>query len=119
MMPGMNPRMMKQAMKKMGMKQEELDVQQIIMKMGDKEVVFENPQVSKVNMMGQDTYQVVGECVERAVSSEPDINEDDVKTVMEQTGVSEDVAKETIEKNNGDLAASIMELSENKDQIKN
>ena len=61
MFPGMNPKMMKQAMKKMGMKQEELNAKQVIIVLEDKELVFENPGVSKVNMMGQDTYQITGE----------------------------------------------------------
>ena len=113
MIPGMNPRMMKQAMKRMGIKQEEIDATEVIIKTADKEIVIANPSVSKVNMMGQETYQVVGEAVERETVSKPEINEDDIKTVIEQTGVSEEKAKEAIEKHNGDLAAAIMELKDN------
>jgi nascent polypeptide-associated complex subunit alpha len=110
MIPGMNPRMMKQAMKKMGIKQEEIDATEVIIKTSEKEIVIPNPSVSKVNMMGQQTWQISGEAEEREVSSEPEINQEDIKTVMEQTGVDEPKAKEAIEKNNGDLAAAIMEL---------
>ena len=112
MFPGMNPRVMKQAMKKMGIKEQPIDAQQVIIKCGDKELVFENPSVSRVNMMGQNTFQVVGEPVVRETDTRAEINEDDIKTVMEQTSVSEEKAKEAIEKNDGDLAAAIMELSE-------
>ena len=40
MFPGMNSRQMKQAMKKMGMAQEELDVQTVIFKMGNKDLII-------------------------------------------------------------------------------
>ena len=113
MMPGMNPRMMKQAMKKMGIKQVEIDATEVIIKTADKEIIISEPEVSKVNMMGQETYQVVGEAIERELDTAPEINEDDVKTVIEQTGVGEDAAKKAIEDNDGDLAAAIMALQKN------
>jgi len=111
MIPGMNPRMMKQAMKKMGIKQVEIDdAIQVIVKCENREIIVDNPQVSKVNMMGQDTLQVVGEISERELDSSAEINEDDVKTVMEQCKISEDAAKKAIEEANGDLAKAIMDI---------
>jgi len=110
MIPGMNPRAMKQAMKRMGIQQQDIEATEVIIKTPDKEIVITNPQVAKVNMMGQQTYQVIGEAEERSISKEPEINEEDVKTVMEQTGADENKAKEAIEKHQGDLAAAIMEL---------
>ena len=106
----MNPRMMKQAMKKMGMTQEDIEATEVVIKTSDKEIVINNPQVAKVNAMGQETYQITGEAEERELSSEPDINEEDVKTVMDQTGVDEEKAKQAIEDSSGDLAAAIMKL---------
>ena len=113
MMPGMNPRMMKQAMKRMGIQQQEVDATEVIIKTPEKVIVISNPSVSKVNMMGHETWQVVGEAVEKEIDTKPDINEDDVKTVMEQTGTNEEKAREAIGKNDGDLSAAIMELQEN------
>ncbi len=113
MFPGMNPRMMKQAMKRMGIKQEEIDdAEQVIIKCSGREIIIDNPQVSRVNMMGQDTFQVVGEISERKPDSTPDISDEDVKTVMDQCGVSEDEARKAIEDAEGDLAKAIMELSD-------
>ena len=112
MIPGMNPRKMQQMMKKMGIAQTEIDAKEVIIKCADKEIIIENPQVSKVNMMGQETFQVVGNIVERELSAEPEINEDDIKTVMEQAGCDEDTAKKAIDDNGGDLAAAIMSLKE-------
>lgn len=108
MIPGMNPRKMQQMMKKMGIAQQELDATEVIIRTGDKELVFTSPQVSKVNMMGQMTFQIVGEHEERSIDSTPDINEDDVKTVMDQAEVDEKTARKAIEDANGDLAEAIM-----------
>ncbi|HLP79221.1 MAG TPA: Nascent polypeptide-associated complex protein, partial [Acidobacteriota bacterium] len=69
-----------------------------------------SPQVSKVNMMGQETYQVVGAARVEEIESEITINEDDVATVVAQTGVSEDEATEAIRNSKGDLAAAILSL---------
>ena len=113
MMPGMNPRMMKQAMKRMGIKQVELDATEVIIKTADKEIIISEPQVSKVNMMGQETYQVVGEAIEKELDATPEINSEDVQTVIEQTGVGEEAAKKAIAESDGDLAAAIMSLQKN------
>ena len=110
MIPGMNPRKAQAMMRKMGISQQEIDATEVIIKTPEKELVIANPKVSKVNMMGQETFQVVGEVEERAVSSEPEINEEDVKTVMEQTGVSEEEARKAIGRNDFDLAKAIIDL---------
>tara|TARA_Y100000031_G_C8201259_1_gene376299 strand:+ start:364 stop:702 length:339 start_codon:yes stop_codon:yes gene_type:complete len=110
MFPGMNPKMMRQAMKKMGMKQEEISANEVIIKQDDKELVIQNPQVTKVNVMGQETYQITGDIQERAKEVEFSISEDDIKTVMEQASVDEAKAKEALEASKGDLAEAILSL---------
>ncbi len=110
MIPGMNSRKMAQAMKKMGIAQVEIDATEVIIKTAEKDLIIENPQVSKVNMMGQETYQVVGNVVERNRDTKPDINEEDIKTVMEQADCSEEDAKTAIEEKEGDLAEAILSL---------
>lgn len=112
MFPGMNPRKMQQMMKQLGVKQEEIPAVEVIIKTEDKELIFHSPQVSKVNMMGQETYQIVGKAIEKELSTTPEINEDDIKTVADQANVSLEQAKETLEKHNGDLAAAILELTQ-------
>ena len=108
MMPGMNPRDIKSAMKKLGIKQEEIDATEVIIKTKDKDLIIKNPQVSKINMMGQDTIQIIGDIQELAK-----INDDDIQTVMEQAHVDGKTAMRAIEKSNGDLAAAILELTDN------
>ena len=111
-MPGMNPRKMQQMMKKMGIAQQEIDANEVIIKCPDKEIVITEPSVSKVNAMGQETFQVAGNIQERELSTEPEIKEDDVKTVAEQANVDENKAKEALEKTKGDIAQAIMDLQE-------
>ena len=110
----MNPRKMQGMMKKMGIAQTELDAKQVIIKLEDKELVFNNPNVSKVNMMGQDTFQLVGDFEERSLEPEiPEISEEDIKTVVQQANCSKEQAKTALEENDGDMAAAILKLQEN------
>jgi len=111
MIPNLNPRMMKQAMKRMGIQQQEIDAIEVVIKLQDKEIVISEPQVSKVNMMGQETWQIIGNAEERSLDTTPEINEDDVRTVMDQSGCSEEEARSALEKTKGDLAEAIMTLS--------
>jgi nascent polypeptide-associated complex subunit alpha len=110
MIPGMNPRQMQQMMKKMGIKQIEIPATEVIIKTEEKDLVIVNPQVSKVNMMGQETFQIVGEVHEQERTVVPEISEDDIKTVIEQTNCSEKQAKSALEESKGDLAEAIMGL---------
>jgi len=110
-MPGMNPRKMQQMMKQMGIKQVDIPATEVIIKTADKEYVITNPSVQKVNMMGNENFQISGDVSERSIDTTPDISEEDVKTVMDQTNVSEEVARKAIEDSEGDLAEAIMGLS--------
>lgn len=110
MIPGMNPRQMAGMMKKLGIQQVEIDATEVIIRTKEKEIIFKNPQVAKVNMMGQETYQIIGEGVEKGLSTEPEISEDDIKTVMEQAEVDKKTALNAIKKHKGDLAEAILEL---------
>ncbi len=105
MMPNLNPKQMEQAMKKLGIKQEKIDSYEVIIKTKDKNLVIRNPDVTKVNMMGQNSLQITGD-----IEEEANITEDDVNTVAEQANVSKEKARKALEKNNGDLAKTILEL---------
>ena len=109
MFPGINPREMQKAMKKLGIKQEEIDAQLVIIKTADKDLVIKNPQVSRVNMMGQETFQVVGEVTE-SEADKAEISEEDIETVMAQTGCNKQEAAEALEESNGNLAEAILKL---------
>jgi len=113
MFPGINPRKMQQMMRQMGIQQQEINATEVIIKTANKELVITHPSVAKVNMMGQETFQISGEITERelsTVSSAPDLSEEDVKTVMEQTGADQKPAKKALQEADGDLAQAILNL---------
>ncbi|MBT7237774.1 nascent polypeptide-associated complex protein [Candidatus Woesearchaeota archaeon] len=107
MMPGMNPRQMNKMMQKMGIKQDEIEASEVIIKTPEKNLIIKNPSVTKVDMMGQKTFQIIGE-----VTEESSISEEDINTVSEQANVSKEEAKKELEKTSGDLAEAIVNLSE-------
>ncbi len=111
MIPGMNPRQMQQMMKKMGIAQQEIDATQVIIRTPSKTIYIDNPSVSRVNAMGQVTFQVVGEEREEETTAALTINDDDVASVVAQTNCTPDEAREAITKANGDLAAAILSIA--------
>jgi nascent polypeptide-associated complex subunit alpha len=123
MMPGMgrvNPRQMKQAMRKMGISTEELnDVQEIIILTKTKEYVFKEAEVSIMTVQGQKTFQIVGEPEVKprsAATSKPSASapieaglpEEDITLVMEQTGASREKAVDALKATDGQPAEAIL-----------
>jgi nascent polypeptide-associated complex subunit alpha len=110
----MSPRNAKRMMQRMGMNMEEMpDVQEVIFRTGDKEIVVENPQVAILAMQGQKIFQVTGEVNERALETQEakvTIPEEDVQLVADQTGKSMEDAKRALESSGGDLAKAILLL---------
>ena len=109
MFPGMNPRDMQKAMKRLGIKQEEIDAELVIIKTAGKDLVINNPQVSKVNMMGHETFQIVGEVTE-VNKEETEIDEDDIATVAEQANCTKEDALDALKESKGNLAEAILKL---------
>lgn len=116
MIPGMNKKQMKQMerqMKKMGMKMEDLNgVTEVIIRFEDKELIIDNPSVSRMDVMGQETYQIEGQSREVELEYEVEIPDEDVEMVANQANVSEDAAREALEECKGDLAEAIMKLNQ-------
>ncbi|WP_461463458.1 nascent polypeptide-associated complex protein [Methanobrevibacter sp.] len=116
MIPGMNPKQMKQMerqMKKMGMKMDDVEgVEEVIIRCRDKDIVISPAEVNIMNVMGSETYQITGNAreVEREVVLE--INEEDIELVSNQAGVSKEVAEDALKEANGDLAEAIMKLNQ-------
>lgn len=101
---------MQQAMKRMGVSQVDIPAKEVIIRQEDSEIVISNPQVAKVSMMGQTSFQISGNIAERAISSEPEISDEDIKTVMEQAEVERETALKAIKEAKGDLAQAILYL---------
>ncbi len=106
----MDEKALKAAMKRMGIQSQEIPATEVIIKSEGKDIIISQPQVTKVNMMGQDTFQIIGHAHERKRS---DIIQEDINTVMQQANVDEKVALAALEFNNGDLAAAIISLKRN------
>ncbi len=107
-MMGMNPRQMKKLMRQMGIRMEELDgVREVVIKLENKEIIIREPVVTVITAHGERSYQVVGEEEVREILSIP---EEDIKLVMEQTGVDYETAKKVLEETKGDLAEAIIKL---------
>jgi len=101
---------MQQAMKKLGLKQEEIDAIAVIIRTKNEDIIIRDPSVQKINMAGQISYQVSGIEEVRKIEEEPEISQEDIKTVMEQANVSKKEAEAALKENNGDLAAAILSL---------
>jgi nascent polypeptide-associated complex subunit alpha len=110
----MNPRNAKRMMQRMGMNMEAMpDVDEVIFRTGDKDIIVENPQVAILAMQGQKIFQVTGEVIERSRETQEakvTIPEEDVQLVADQTGKSMEDAKRALESSDGDLAKAILLL---------
>lgn len=108
---GIDPSKLQKMMKQMGMEMEELsDVREVVIKLSDKELVFENPEVQVTEVKGQKTYQIMGEPQEHELESEPEISDEDIEMVMDQAGVDREAATEALEETDGDIAKAIVNL---------
>lgn len=124
MMPGMgrvNPKQMKQAMKRMGISTDEINgVEEVIIRTKDKEYVITDASVSIMTMQGQKTYQIVGETEIRPrgqaqgalpeASMPSSIPDEDIELVMGQTGCSREKAVEALKASDGQPAEAIIKL---------
>ncbi len=103
-----NPKQMKKLMKQMGIEMEEIDAEEVIIRTSTEEIVFKNPTVTKIAAKGLESFQVIGSY--EVVKKKPEISEEDIKLIMEQANVSEEVARKALEEANGDLAEALMKL---------
>lgn len=112
MIPGLgkiNPKQMQAMMKQMGINQEEIDAARVTIEKTDGgKIVIDNPNVQRITMSGQESFQISGEVTE--VGAEK-FSESDVQLVMEKTEKSREEVLAALEET-GDIAEAIMKLSE-------
>ncbi len=112
-MPNIDPRALKEMMAKMGIKTSEIDAQSVTIHCADKDLVITNPQVTRIEAQGSVSFQVVGNVQEKMPLAVTEITDDDIKFVMEKTGVSDkERVRTALRASNGDLAAAILALTE-------
>jgi nascent polypeptide-associated complex subunit alpha len=104
----MNPAQMQKMMKQMGMKMEEIDATDVVIRCSDCQIRIKRPQVVLADIMGKQVYQISGD--ETVEKLEP--KEDDVKLIMEQTGKDKETVAKKLKEMDNDLARVIMELKQ-------
>ncbi len=111
MMPGrMNPRQMNQMMKRFGINVKNIDnVQKVIIQTDSKEYVFDQVEVTVMEIQGQKTYQIIGN--PKIKDKSDDMKNQDIKLIMEQTGKTEEEARKALKETNGDIAEAILKLT--------
>ncbi|MBX4196295.1 nascent polypeptide-associated complex protein [Candidatus Pacearchaeota archaeon] len=107
MFGNVDPKKIQAMMKQMGINQQEIPAERVIIEKADGRIVIDNPNVQKIIMQGQASWQITGEAREESAG----IREEDIKLVAEKTGKSMHQAKKALEETN-DIAEAIMKLSE-------
>lgn len=108
----LNPKDIQKAMQRFGIQQQEIPAIRVIIEQEDKNLVINDPKVAKVNMMGDEVFQISGEIIEQEKDTEPEIKEEDIQTVIDQTNADREAALNAIKDAKGDLAEAILKLSE-------
>lgn len=120
---GVNPKQLDAMMKQMGIKMEDIDAVEVIIRTPDKEIYFDDASVQKMTARGEVTWQVMGTAKTRArtdaapvAPSEPAkpagplFTEDDVELVASQANVPKDAARKALEATKGQPAEAILKL---------
>jgi nascent polypeptide-associated complex subunit alpha len=122
MMPGMrgvNPRQMKQAMKRLGITTEDINgVEEVIIRTKDKEYVIKDAAVTVMDMQGQKTFQVIGEATIQAriagqvgrPAADAQIPAEDIELVMGQSGCTREQAVKALKESGGQPAEAIIKI---------
>ncbi len=104
MFPNLNPKNMEKLMKQFGMKSEDIKAKKVVIELENKKIIFSEPKITKIIVSGQEIFQLQGNYLE-----EQQINEEDIKLIMEKTGTSYEKSKKALEETN-DIAEAILKL---------
>ncbi len=110
MIPGINQKQLKQAMKQLGMKQEEIDASEVVIKTASKQIIIREPSVIRLNIAGNESFQISGRIEEASLER---FGNEEIEMVMKQANVDYNKAKQALEKE-GDIAGAILALQQNK-----
>jgi nascent polypeptide-associated complex subunit alpha len=121
----LSPKKLDQMMKQVGLSVEEMnDVEEVVIKTADAELVFEDASVTIMDAQGSKMYQITGTPVKRPKRElapeqeeehEVSISAEDVEIVVEKAGCGAKEAKATLIETRGDLAEAISRLCENEE----
>ncbi|HDI31342.1 MAG TPA: nascent polypeptide-associated complex protein [Thermofilum sp.] len=122
MIKRISSRELRRLTRKMGLDIEELSgVREVIIRLEDKELIFEDAKVQVINAKGEKIFQIYGSPVEKELSGIPteeevEISEEDIQLVISQTGVSRDEALQALKETGGDLAQAIILIKARKSE---
>lgn len=101
-----DPRQIQKMMAQMGIKSSEIPAHRVIIEKENEKIIIENPSVMSIEQGGMTSYQITGGTINIA----PIIPEEDIKLVVEQTGVTDEEAEKVLLETNGDVAEAILKL---------
>ncbi len=87
------------------------NVEEVIIRMPDKDLVIKNASVSEMKMKGTRVFQVMGDDVEERLRERPKYTREDILLVAQQAKVNEAKAEQALKDADGDLAQAILRLS--------
>lgn len=108
----LSPREAKRLLQRMGLSMAEVEADEVIIKMKDKEIVIEKPEVAVLEVQGQKIFQVTGGKIIEKSTRKIQIPEEDVILVAQQANVSLEEARAALEQTGGDLAQAILLLTQ-------
>lgn len=103
---------MRRMLDRMGLNMNELsNVQEVIIRTAEKEIIIKEPMVAELKAQDSTIYQVIAGDVEERAIERKRFSDEDITLVMQQAGVSRDVAVKALEDADGDLAKAILSLT--------
>ena len=106
-----NPRQMQRMMKQMGMKNTEIEAEEVIIKCSERDIVITSPSITITEVPGQKFYQISGnEEIRESQIEEEGIDEDDVEIIVSQTGCTKSQAVKALKDAKGNIAEAILQL---------
>ena len=106
-----SPREARRMMQRMGLSMSSIEVEEVILRAKDREIIIERPDVAVLEVQGQKIFQISGGKI-REKPSERKIPDEDVHLVAQQANVSLEEARAALEQTGGDLAQAILLLSQ-------
>ena len=95
---------MEKISKMMGIHSDSVDAEQVVIKTKNKEIIIDDPDVTRIRVQNLDSFQISGKISERKRILDEDIN-----LIVKQTGSSKEEAIKTLEET-GDIAQTIIKL---------
>ncbi|MEM0124490.1 MAG: nascent polypeptide-associated complex protein [Candidatus Micrarchaeaceae archaeon] len=110
-MKGFDLREIKNMMKELGIKSEEIAATRVVIEGADKDIIITNPEVVLTDTQGVKVFNISGEIEEKIKPVEAEISDADIKFVEEQAGISDDeAARRALVDAGGNIAEAVMRL---------